>query len=439
MKLTSVLKRLVKWIFILLILYHVTVSLLLASYLHVYGNSPEAYMTTGEVIESRGYPLEVHHVVTEDGYILEMKRIPGSPKCHHHDGQSGKKPVLLQHGMFSSDHVYLLNSNENALAFVLADRCFDVWLANSRGNTYSRRHITLSPDEKPFWDFSSDEMGRYDIPANIEYILEATGQEKLVFVGHSLGCTLFYIAMIEHPHLNDRIEMMFSLAPTTSVAGLSNFLVFMAPFIQPIKALLEWTGSLVYSDCQTPVQVIAASLCQQFDIFALFGGYLLFNLYGVSISYNQTTIDAMPGHYPSGGSFKTKIHFLQNFNSGQNFHRFDFGTVGNMERYGTPGPSEYDLNLVQAPVVIFAAGNDPFAPAEDIDWLASRLGNLKLLFNLATLEPMFSHGDFIWSTFATELVYDRLVAMITPAVTADYCAAPGHGETTSECRLEPTT
>lgn len=49
---------------------------------------------------------------------------------------------------------------------------------------------------------------------------------------------------------------------------------------------------------------------------------------------------------------------------GQNFHRFDFGTVGNMERYGTPGPSEYDLNLVQAPVVIFAAGNDPFAPAE---------------------------------------------------------------------------
>ena len=69
----------------------------------------------GEVIESRGYPLEVHHVVTEDGYILEMKRIPGSPKCHHHDGPSGKKPVLLQHGMFSSDHVYLLNSNENAL------------------------------------------------------------------------------------------------------------------------------------------------------------------------------------------------------------------------------------------------------------------------------------------------------------------------------------
>ena len=80
-----------------------------------------------------------------------------------------------------------------------------------------------------------DEMGRYDISANIEYILKTTGEEKIAYVGHSLGCTLFYIAMIEHPHLNDKIEIMFSLAPTTSVANLSNFLVIMAPFIEPIR------------------------------------------------------------------------------------------------------------------------------------------------------------------------------------------------------------
>ena len=60
--------------------------------------------------------MEVHHVVSEDGYILEMKRIPSSNKCQR-NGESGlrKKPVLLQHGMMSSDHVYLVNSNENAL------------------------------------------------------------------------------------------------------------------------------------------------------------------------------------------------------------------------------------------------------------------------------------------------------------------------------------
>lgn len=82
-------------------------------------------------------------------------------------------------------------------------------------------------------------MGRYDIPANIEYILEATGQEKLVFVGHSLGCTLFYIAMIEHPHLNDKIETMISLAPTTSVANLANGFVYLAPFITPMRVSIK--------------------------------------------------------------------------------------------------------------------------------------------------------------------------------------------------------
>lgn len=41
------------------------------------------------------------------------------------------------------------------VAFQLSDLGFDVWLGNSRGNTYSRKHVSLNADEDlGYWNFS---------------------------------------------------------------------------------------------------------------------------------------------------------------------------------------------------------------------------------------------------------------------------------------------
>lgn len=47
---------------------------------------------------------------------------------------------------------------------------YDVWMGNSRGNTYSRHHISLSNNDKKYWDFSFHEMAVHDIPAEIDFI-----------------------------------------------------------------------------------------------------------------------------------------------------------------------------------------------------------------------------------------------------------------------------
>lgn len=68
----------------------------------------------------------------------------------------------------------------------MADQGYDVWIGNARGNKYSRSHTYLDPDSGvDFWDFTWHQIGIYDIPAMIDYVLEQTGQEDLFYIGHS--------------------------------------------------------------------------------------------------------------------------------------------------------------------------------------------------------------------------------------------------------------
>lgn len=57
-----------------------------------------------EIIERNGYPVEIHDVTTEDGYILNLFRIPHGKTKER--GQEGP-PVYLQHGFGSSSACFV--------------------------------------------------------------------------------------------------------------------------------------------------------------------------------------------------------------------------------------------------------------------------------------------------------------------------------------------
>uniref|UniRef100_A0A1B0D593 Partial AB-hydrolase lipase domain-containing protein n=1 Tax=Phlebotomus papatasi TaxID=29031 RepID=A0A1B0D593_PHLPP len=196
------------------------------------------------MIKKNGYPVESHVVETEDGYLLTMHRIPHGKPDANGEVPAEKSVVFLQHGVLSCSADWVVIGPENALAYLLADQGYDVWMGNARGNTYSRSHTTLDPDDDAaFWQFSWHEIGTIDVPAMIDFILEETSEEKLHYIGHSQGTTVLFVMLSLKPAYNDVLYSAQALAPIVFVSHLkSPILRLVAPLSDQLDLLSGLIG-----------------------------------------------------------------------------------------------------------------------------------------------------------------------------------------------------
>jgi pimeloyl-ACP methyl ester carboxylesterase len=136
-----------------------------------------------QITFQNGYSLESYSVVTTDGYVSQIYRIPGKLQ---EVGKPVQKPaVLMMHGLMCDMNFWLANDAKMAPPFILVDQGYDVWLGNNRGNRFAQAHLTLNKDEQAFWETNYIDMGTYDTPAFIDFVLEKTNQSKLTYIGHS--------------------------------------------------------------------------------------------------------------------------------------------------------------------------------------------------------------------------------------------------------------
>ncbi|XP_063913713.1 lipase 1-like isoform X2 [Zophobas morio] len=318
---------------------------------------PFASLNVQEIIQEYGYPVEVHNVVTEDGYVLTLHRIP-----HGRENLSRKrKPILLLPGILQSAWDFVHRGPNDSIAFILAEKGYDVWLGNVRGTTWSRKHTNLDPDkDKAFWDFTIHEIGVYDLPAFIDYVLEKTEQKSIHYLGYSQGTIAFFMMGSEKTDYLSKIKLMAALSPAFFMKDTkSPVLQFVTKNWRLLQGLLNFfnyqevfgRGDLFTTYAQLichDENSILINLCIN-HMFSVFG-----------YNYNELNKSMVPltiANTPSGASLKQMIHAFQLMESGD-FHRYDFGTEGNLEKYGQEQPPQYNVSRVTTPVAIYYSSND---------------------------------------------------------------------------------
>ncbi|XP_055851914.1 lipase 1-like [Episyrphus balteatus] len=365
-------------------------------------------LTTTQLITKYGYPAEIHHVITDDGYILEMHRIP----------KPGKTPVLMVHGLLDSSSTWVMMGPDKGFAYMLSDLHYDVWMANVRGNTYSKNHTTLNPRKAKFWDFSFHEMGIHDIPKSIDYVLEVTGFTKLQYIGHSQGTTCFWIMCSLLPQYNDKIISMQALAPAAFIEdSKSPVITFLSFFRSQISYLLKIIGAHEFLPNGSFVKYFSQFVCDDDSIVQSICSQVMFIIVGFDkAQMNHTMLPVILGHSPAGSSTKQLIHFAQLKSSGH-FRQFDHGYIGNWRRYGRFSPPDYPLENVMAKVALHYGANDWLTVPKDVDRLDQALPNVIGKFLVKFSE--FNHLDFVWGIDARELLYNK-VSKLMKAVEDDY-------------------
>lgn len=374
-------------------------------------DDPANHMTTPQLIALHGYAAESHTVVTEDGYILTLHRIPHAKKAV--PKVAPRKTVLLHHGVLASSADWVLTGPEKGLAFILAESGYDVWMANARGNTYSRAHLSLQVDSFEFWNFTWHEISQYDLPATIDYIMQLKDVRdvKINYIGHSMGTTVLFVLLSTKPEYNKVLRAGFALAPVAYMSDIRSPIRILARFADNINYILKLLGGYEFLPQNFVLRWLSRHACEINHYEEVICENSMFVLCGHDEKqFNRTLLPIILGHVPAGASTKTLIHYAQEIRKGGSFERFDYGRAGNMKEYGTEAPPKYNVQHITLPLVLISAENDWLASSADVNKLAVQLPNLISHYKVPFAE--FNHVDFLYAVDAPKLVYRKLLQLM---------------------------
>lgn len=330
--------------------------------------------TAQQIIERVGFKQKTYELLSEDGYITELIHLinPLAQRAH-----LKQPPVLLMHGALVDCVAYMwastishhpekyprlgdedgpITSSNRSLAFYLANNGYDVWLANWRGSNpqnsrhtrYKPRHLDdLSPtlqgearhnrlrETMAYYDFSQDDLLQYEVPLQLETVLDVTQSEQVSVVAWSISTQLMFKLLVSNEELASKVHSYVALTPLLNANGLD---------------LSAQSRDMFYLHMPLPLghlyvnQLILSRWNREFMVSLRQNSMLSFLKMYTSI-IQSVTIWELPviDHACRSTSFKVIKQYFQQKYQGQ-LQMYDYGPWGNMQAYnGSAQATRYDL------------------------------------------------------------------------------------------------
>ena len=99
--------------------------------------------------------------------------------------------------------------------------------------------------QEQFWDFSFAQMGKYDIPAVLEFIDQNSEFDKITLVAHSQGTSASLYGMVKEPEVyNKYLNLFVMIGPVARLSHTqSEFLDYIVDNANFIKFTLDVVGA----------------------------------------------------------------------------------------------------------------------------------------------------------------------------------------------------
>ncbi|TKR65355.1 hypothetical protein L596_025769 [Steinernema carpocapsae] len=371
----------------------------------------EVRLHTDEIIRRWGYTVETVTVTTQDGYLLQMHHILSGRNESKDTVKTDKPVVFMQHGFEDSSFTWVANLPEQSAGFMFADAGFDVWLGNVRGNTYGRRHVSLNPLFRKFWEFSWDAMAKYDLPDMINTVLEKTGQKNLTYIGHSQGTLIMFAKLAEDKEFALKINKFFALAPINTVTHVKGLLPLLSTAAHLTISIFETAfGSHEFMPGKFFTRMAFNLLCSQNPGNELCSNMVFLIVGPDSNQLNRTRLPVYLAHTPAGTSSQNALHWVQMYASGK-MQKYKFpNPFENLKRYGNFNPPSYDVSKITTETHLYYGDNDWLANVYDVK--KSILGRLDKAVVTQNYLRDFNHVDFTWGLRAAEEIYKPIIQII---------------------------